>query len=550
MARLFPKIDPEDIENPGERSVAKALLDQLPRRVEVFHSFNWLGRTATDTFVEGECDFILIEPEHGLLFVEVKGGSLVFDGTQWLRQVGRQRRSLNKDPFAEAQNAMHDIVDMVKGRHAGGLSFTFGFAVAFADSKFTGQMPASTQPELILDADRLRTVAKAIQRVFRRFARRDHRSMHPAEVESVRAALYPKYKLVPVLWRKIKDQEERLQRLTEDQQRILDILARQSLAAISGVAGSGKTLLALAKAQAMARDGLRTLFLCYNRPLREWLRQAVPRSFRDSLVIDHYHGLANSLCEAANVPLWDMGDTNDRSFWTETAPEALIQACELLGSEHKFDAVIVDEGQDFHDLWWVSIDGLFRDPARKPCFYVFYDPRQNLYVHRPTPPDELGEPYELPENCRNTARIAAHCAGLVGHEHKVREGAPEGDEPTIERAKSVAEAFRAAGKRVRALCMAPEGGLKRSQVAVLAASGTQKQWPEEFGGVPLTRDLDEWRRGDAVLLDTWGRFKGLEADAIVLIETPMRNPKWQATNRYVARSRAKHLLTVIEVSSA
>ena len=73
--------------------------------------------------------------------------------------------------------------------------------------------------------------------------------------------------------------------------------------------------------------------------------------------------------------------------------------------------------------------------------------------------------------------------------------------------------------------------------------------PDRFGGVPLTRDLDEWRRGDAVLLDTWGRFKGLEADAIVLIETPMRNPKWRATNRYVARSRAKHLLTVIEVSS-
>lgn len=73
MARLFPKIDPDDIENPGERSVAKALLEQLPRRVEVFHSFNWLGRTATDTFVEGECDFILIEPENGLLFVEGQG---------------------------------------------------------------------------------------------------------------------------------------------------------------------------------------------------------------------------------------------------------------------------------------------------------------------------------------------------------------------------------------------------------------------------------------------------------------------------------------------
>ena len=249
------------------------------------------------------------------------------------------------------------------------------------------------------------------------------------------------------------------------------------------------------------------------------------------------------------MPLWEMGDTNDRSFWTETAPDALIQACEVLGAEHKFDAVIVDEGQDFHDLSWVSIDGLFRDPARKRCFYVFYDPRQNLYVRELSLPDELGEPYELPENCRNTARIAAHCATLVGHEHKVREGAPLGDDPTIEQPESATEAFRAAGKRVRALCMAPEGGLRRSQVAVLAASATQKRWPGKFSGLPLTRDLDEWRRSEAVLLDTWGRFKDLEADAIVLIETPMHDRKWQATNRYVAGSRAKHLLTVIEVGT-
>ena len=43
--------------------------------------------------------------------------------------------------------------------------------------------------------------------------------------------------------------------MTDDQQRILDILANPSRAAIESVAGSGKTILALAKAQAIARDG-------------------------------------------------------------------------------------------------------------------------------------------------------------------------------------------------------------------------------------------------------------------------------------------------------
>ena len=52
-----------------------------------------------------------------------------------------------------------------------------------------------------------------------------------------------------------------------------------------------------------------------------------------------------------------------------------------------------------------------------------------------------------------------------------------------------------------------------------------------------------------MLIASWRRFKGLEADAVVIIETPTRNGNSTRTNanRYVARSRAKHLLTVIEV---
>src|SRR5262245_31379890 len=116
MARLFPTLAPSDIDNPGERFVAVALVEQLPSRVEVFHSFNWLSRNRHGTLTEGECDFVLLDPARGLLFVEVKGGSLVFDGREWIREVGAEHRSLNKDPFSQVQRAMHDIVDLVKRR--------------------------------------------------------------------------------------------------------------------------------------------------------------------------------------------------------------------------------------------------------------------------------------------------------------------------------------------------------------------------------------------------------------------------------------------------
>ena len=157
---------------------------------------------------------------------------------------------------------MHDIVGLVRdqfGRAGDNLPFTYGFAVAFPDCRFDGRVPPSIQRKLILDAARLRQVDDSVRRIFRSFNRPDHRALTDRSVESVRAALFPKYRLIPVMWRKIEDQEERLQRMTDDQQRILDILANRTIAAIQGVAGSGKTILALAKAQAIARAGARTL---------------------------------------------------------------------------------------------------------------------------------------------------------------------------------------------------------------------------------------------------------------------------------------------------
>ena len=278
--------------SPGERAAARVLVHQLPSRVEVYHGFNWLGRNSRGILEEGECDFVLLDRERGMLFVEANGGSLAFEGGQWIRLVRGETRYLNKAPFTQAQRGMREIITFVKQRFArsgGELPFTYGYAVAFPDCRFTGTLPPSIQPELLLDAARLPTASDSIRRAFASFRRPYHRGLDVREVESVRAALYPRYELVPVIWRKIEDQEERLHRLTEEQGRILDILANQSTAAICGVAGSGKTLLALAKAHEAARAGQRTLMPCYNRPLQDWLRTLVPESSGRNPVILNYH---------------------------------------------------------------------------------------------------------------------------------------------------------------------------------------------------------------------------------------------------------------------
>ena len=69
----------------------------------------------------------------------------------------------------------------------------------------------------------------------------------------------------------------------------------------------------------------------------------------------------------------------------------------------RYGALVVDEAQDFHEDWWISLQLLLEDPDPSPL-YVFYDDNQRIFpVPKNFPvPDE---PYQLTRNCRNTQAI-------------------------------------------------------------------------------------------------------------------------------------------------
>ena len=554
MARLIPKINPDEIENDGERQLAKSLISQLGAEVEVYHSFRWLSESNRGTLHEGECDFVVLDPENGMLFIEVKGGTLLYnqDKDTWERITERGgRHVLKKSPFDQCSRNMFKLLERVEKERPfigrGKLPFTFGYAVAFPHSRYEGTLPMGIHRDLLLDDSKCEDLKRSIQVIFDRWRRDAHPPLGTSEMDGVRTALFPKFGILPVLWRQVEDQEERLRRLTDMQRQLLEFMSQRKLAAICGVAGSGKTILAMAKAQELARAGMHTLFLCFNKPLKEWIKKVIQDDSDGNLMVNNYHGLALHLCSKAEIEFWndEEGET-PASFWDEEVPERLMNALSLLGDEDKFDAIIVDEGQDFRDLWWTSMDSLFRDSENKGCYYVFYDPKQNVFSTSGSLPAELGEPFNLPVNCRNTVKIAKHCADLIGIEPSVRDGAPAGDDPEMLQSPDFKAAFRLAAKKVNEWCQAGKGGLKPSQVAVLAPGSAKENCPDQFGSVPVTTKFDAWRADEGVLLSSAKRFKGLEADAVVIICVPSDAPD-DLMEQYVARSRAKHILVVVEV---
>jgi superfamily I DNA and RNA helicase len=89
-------------------------------------------------------------------------------------------------------------------------------------------------------------------------------------------------------------------------------------------------------------------------------------------------GSGDQLGKAARLKHMDM------DAFREKAPDMLMDAASLIhtpgsGAEDKlFDAIIVDEAQDFEDTWWIPLPELLRDP-QDGVFYVFFDDNQRIY---------------------------------------------------------------------------------------------------------------------------------------------------------------------------
>jgi hypothetical protein len=561
MARLIPHADPSQIALEPERRVAEALCTQLRKSAVVFHSYPWL-RPERDldrpgsrpVLREGEADFVVLHPRYGILVVEVKGGNLRFDPeTQRWDRHGATHRV--KDPFDQASKNLRALETQLKQRTFGDyaeLPFSRTRCVVFPNCEYQGTLPPGADKSLLFGASDLARLGEKVEALFRLQPFVPPADLSPGILDRISRGLTSTFQLVPALWSEIEEQERKLFRFTETQLQLLTFLQAHRRAMIQGVAGSGKTVLAMAKARAFADEGMRVLFVCFNEMLADWLRSQLPLSYRDSVTIRNYHKLCSEWTRAAGLTWPQVVD--EQSFFAGSAPALLEQAIDLL-PERCFDAIVVDEGQDFMPAWWDTLELINRRPTEGPL-YVFFDPEQQIfYPKAPFMPD-LGKPFVLPVNCRNTGSIASRCGEIIGRKIPVNQGTPEGRPPVLVHAPDSAAQVKAVEKQLKEW-MAPPAGLKAGQVAIVTRGSVQSSPLADLGrlgGFSLTQRLEEWQSGAAILLTSLYRFKGLEADALILADIVKPDPQavppgFRPEHYYVACSRAKHLLAIILASS-
>ncbi len=551
---MIPRNEPPD--GPGrkaEQKLWRALKDGLPDDWFVYWSFEYLD----DSGREGEVDFLLLHREHGLLCIECKGKGVRRDGFgQWWRRDDDGDMPMKRSPYKQARENQHDLVDQLEERWqklantgAQRLPLIFGYAVAFPDARFDEDnlRPADVPEAIVFDSrhlvDPLSWVRGAVS-CWRKAARKAPEPFSSREFKRFRkSVVFPIVGIVECLGSRLDADEAALVRVSRDQLQAMQHLIAQPRMHVTGGAGTGKTVLAIETARRFAERGADVLFVCFNKALAGGLRKRLrDEATAGSIIVQHFH----SICwhESKRVhgePFTVPKDKAEKQrFWLEAAPNYVLESI-VAEKARRFDAIVVDEAQDFLPSWWVVLLELLRD-QKTGRLAVFGDAEQDIFGRGQAglPPMPV---FNLTINYRNTKAIAAVVSRLGRNNNEAWRHSPDGIEPTSHGMRRPAKDVQAVSELVQRLVK--NDRITPDRIVVLTPHSKKNssfKSVESFG--PIALSDDPFERSGAVLHTTLSGFKGLESDVVILADIDLEDPRANRRARYVATSRARHILHV------
>ena len=541
MARTFPRtLNPAEVKSNGERKVFERLRDELPDPWEVFHSASLVIRDPGSGTTDDECDFVLAHPEKGLIALEVKGGPLECRQGEWQRPNDAGELERIPDPGTQAIDHRYNLARKLAEVDGWTKStLRLHWALALPDVTVHELALGPDLPhELIIDRSELRDgVAQAVEGVlaYSNGARPSGAAPGPEGMEKLRALLCPEVDLRVTLADEIGDEQVELLKLTNEQGRTLQALRRNPRVLVRGCAGSGKTMLALARARELSEEGRSVLLVCFNRALVTDIRE---RGLAGGADVFTFHGLCVRWAAEAGVelPEYERGEA-PQEFFDEDQPNALVEAMGTLGGQ--YDAILVDEAQDLHDDWLAALACTLRDEDTG-SIWLFIDDNQRVYGSKLTVPVDGFAEMELTVNCRNTQAIHREVMKLYEGDVAPTVRGPEGR--PVELIHTDDQPATVADLLDRFI---DHEGVAAADVVVLSSHALEKSEVGASGAGRFTFSKDASTSADVVRFCSIRAFKGLEAPAVILCELEDLDDESEDAQLYVGMSRARHHCVVV-----
>ena len=533
---------------------------------ESYFCLSSLGIARHDRKDYGEADFVIIGPA-GVFCLEVKGGEIHRRMGTW--EIGWPGKSYfsTEGPFRQAQGCRWPLAREIGRR----LNCDFrkaavvGWGVVFPDVEFSLADPEWSN-EVVYDLrDKSRSFIEYVHRLeaFVR-ARLDHLGrlqpprLSEARVREIVHSLRGDFDFVQSIRNQISDSGRELVALSAQQYQVLDLAlnSKNRRLICDGRPGSGKTLIAVEAARRLAGEGRQILLLCYNRHLATALRRVLHDSTNVSVfgVHEFFESVILTAGLAEELRAAKLDPDRDALFFRHY-PAIFERACEYLLDDDnlpQFDALVVDEGQDFltahvfnalglainggitHGTWAIFLDSDFQANVFE---------RMNSSVLRHL--DTLASAYlTLADNFRNPRSVVREACAITGASRQ--NCRREFDAPVEYLTFSGSEGQVL--KLSNTISQVLGEGVGPDQVTVLSLNKQTDSCAFMLSKTGQHRLKFLGEAADsaipAITACSVSAFKGLENEVVILTDIPRLSTmtKWQRAVMYVAMTRARSRL--------
>ena len=285
---------------------------------------------------------------------------------------------------------------------------------------------------------------------------------------------------------------------------------------IKGGAGTGKTWIAKKMAIKCAEDqSQRVLFLCASKNLADKISEDMPENVHVKTMEEILHLISCGI-EKYAAPLYE-------------------GVADSIHSYPKYDAIYIDEAQDFTREWAVITNHMLREDSSK--LGVFYD---DVQIFREDSFGNAfaidGQPYLLRENIRNTANIYSWTSDKTNLGTDVIVNPIEGPTPVIE---IIGDHFQLTHKLESLLKkFLDDEHLNNDSIVFITDNKTALLLEYESGIAKWKLVAHRPEAVNEIQVVSVEEFKGLESDMVVYIHGD------DTTNNmnYIAYTRAKYYL--------
>jgi hypothetical protein len=428
MAQMIPDRLPSG-SSKGEQRLF-AILQKLPDTYLVYYE---------PVISQRYPDFVIVAPDLGVIVIEVKGwnpGDILAGDPQTIRVRERGVERVEPHPVRQARGYQNNLQDECRksrearslllhaaGPHEGRFVFPFcHFAVL---SNITSEQ---------LKGHRLGDLTPIFppSRVLPRDDLLEWEDLDVAKVrENIRAFFDPYWEIAGLTDRQVEvlrgiiHPEIRIEsRFDPAQLAILDLRQERHARSIGGghrivygVAGSGKTVLLISRAKLLSQRGpdAEILVLCFNVSLAAYLRGVL--SGCGNVCVHYFDGWAKANRIVRGRGVDDGSPESDESLGSRLK-EYLEQGN---GDSRRFDAVLVDEAQDFDRTWFECVREAMKDPDDGDLLIVG-DRQQGIYGAKTIVWSSVGikavgrsihAAFDLDKNYRNSREILELAAAFA-----------------------------------------------------------------------------------------------------------------------------------------